>query len=196
MRAMLFPESMIGWVRECVSTAHFSISMNGYLEGHFNGGRGLRQGDPISPYLFLMFMEAFSCTLKENIMQRGFKFHPSCEQLQVSHLCFTDDLFLFSAADIVYVGIIKDSLEEFSSMAGLYPNLQKSSIFMAGVNDQLRVDICNLMGMEIKEFPVKYLGFPLISTRLKSSDREELKNKFLKRILSWHSRLLSYAGRV
>lgn len=81
-------------------------------------------------------------------------------------------------------------------LSGLSLNLQKSSVFITGTIDQVREDICSLMGMIVKEFPIKYLGLPLISTRLKNSDCEELKNKIVGRITSWHFKLLSYAGRI
>lgn len=66
-RVMHFPELMIGWIKECVCTAHFSISVNGFLEGYFAGKQGLRQGDLLSPYLFLLVMESFSCVFTQNI---------------------------------------------------------------------------------------------------------------------------------
>ena len=74
--------------------------------------------------------------------------------------------------------------------------MQKSSVFIARTTDQVKEDICALMGISLQERPVKYLGVPLIFTRLKYGDCEELKNKILSKITSWHSKLLSYAGRI
>lgn len=69
---MNFSTVMINWIKQCVTTAHFSVSMNGFLEGCFDGKRGLRQCDPISPYPFLFIMETFSCLLRDNVQHSKF----------------------------------------------------------------------------------------------------------------------------
>lgn len=126
----------------------------------------------------------------------NFQFHPKCEQLQVSHICFADDLFLSATANCDSARVLKRSLDEFGCISGLTPNLQKSSIFITGVDVGIKTEICGIMGMEVQSLPVKYLGVPLISTRLKVSDSDDLKNRILRKILSWRTRFLSYAGRI
>lgn len=59
LSALIIPEKFIGWIRECVCTPSFSISVNGMSDGFFQSTRGLRQGDPLSPYLFVLAMEVF-----------------------------------------------------------------------------------------------------------------------------------------
>ncbi|GKF61515.1 putative reverse transcriptase domain, reverse transcriptase zinc-binding domain protein, partial [Tanacetum coccineum] len=71
-----FHEKMILWIMECVTTTSFSISINGLLHGHFKGKRGLRQGDPISPYLFTIVMEVLTLMLKRRVREvDGFTYH-------------------------------------------------------------------------------------------------------------------------
>ncbi|KAL0297712.1 UNVERIFIED_CONTAM: putative mitochondrial protein [Sesamum radiatum] len=81
---------------ECVSTTSFSVALNGSLHGHFPGKKGLRQGDPMSPALFLLCMEYFSRLIKRSTTNSDFNFHPKCEKLKITHLLFADDLMLFS----------------------------------------------------------------------------------------------------
>lgn len=95
---MEFPLQYIHWVSACASTPRFSIVINGELKGFFLGRRGLRQGDPISPYLFLLVMDAFSFILQSRIGQGGFSYHPKCAAINLSHLAFADDMFIVCGA--------------------------------------------------------------------------------------------------
>ncbi|GKD40935.1 RNA-directed DNA polymerase, eukaryota, reverse transcriptase zinc-binding domain protein, partial [Tanacetum coccineum] len=90
-----FPSSMIQWIMVCISTPKFSICVNGERFGYFKGGRCLRQGDPISPYLFTLIMEVLNLFLKDEIAkERNFKYHFGCKKPKIIHLCFADDLLV------------------------------------------------------------------------------------------------------
>ena len=87
-------------------------------------------------------------------------------------------------------------LVKFEQFSGLQVNKQKSAIFMAGLSDDIKTDFLNTTGFGLGRFPMKYLGVPLISTRLSQSDCQPLLDKILGIIHSWTSRALSYAGRL
>lgn len=122
----------------CVRTPRYSISINGDLHGFFPGGRGLRQGDPMSPYLLTLVMEVFSGILLSRTANLDFKYYWRCKPVQLSHLFFADDVFLYCQADWHSVVILKRGLDIFSSWSGLVPNKNKSEIFMAGGDTSIR----------------------------------------------------------
>lgn len=78
MKVMEFLCLYVHWVRQCVSSSKFSVVINGELKGYFPGRRGLRQGNPLSPYLFLLIMQAFSALLNYRVDNRVFSYHPKC----------------------------------------------------------------------------------------------------------------------
>ncbi|KAL0294689.1 UNVERIFIED_CONTAM: putative mitochondrial protein [Sesamum calycinum] len=82
------------------SPEFYTVAMNGSLHGLFPAKKGLRQGDPMSPALFLLCMEYFSRLIKRSTTNSDFNFHPKCEKLKITHLLFADDLMLFSRGDL------------------------------------------------------------------------------------------------
>ena len=95
MRASKIPENMLGWIKECITSSTFTIGMNGNLFGYFKATGGLRQGDPLSPYLFILAMEGLSGIMKAAKIARPFKYHWKCSKAGITHLCFADDLMVF-----------------------------------------------------------------------------------------------------
>ncbi|GKF92209.1 putative reverse transcriptase domain, reverse transcriptase zinc-binding domain protein [Tanacetum coccineum] len=136
LRGFGFPCKFIQWVMVCVRTIAFLVSLNGGRYGYFKGGRGLRQGDPISPYLFTIVMEILNLTLERKINQtKMFTYHQGCDELRITSLCFADDLLILSNGD---VNSVKDALDEFSEISGLYPNMSKSVMFCNNVMDNIK----------------------------------------------------------
>ncbi|KAL2249828.1 UNVERIFIED_CONTAM: hypothetical protein Sindi_2456500 [Sesamum indicum] len=107
-----FLDMFNGWIEECVTTPSFSVGMNGKPHGFFPGARGMRQGDPLSPYLFVLVMEVLHMGFLQLIEQdMKFTFHWKCEASRVFQLGFADDLLLFYRANIESVRVLKDGLD-------------------------------------------------------------------------------------
>ncbi|GKE87084.1 RNA-directed DNA polymerase, eukaryota, reverse transcriptase zinc-binding domain protein, partial [Tanacetum coccineum] len=121
---------MIKWVMSCVSSTSFTINVNGDHNGFFKGMRGLRQGDPLSPYLFTLIMEVLNLILKIEIdRSSSFRYHWQCKEVKLTRLCFADDLLMFCNGDSASVVVINKALMEFGGMSGLLPNIAKSKVF-------------------------------------------------------------------
>ena len=97
----------------CITSVTYRVHVNGMQGEVFEGGKGLKQGDPLSPLLFVLGMEYFSGLMKSAGEQPQFKFHPSCKLSRLNHLMFVDDVIIFSKAHLPTLQIIKSTLEKF-----------------------------------------------------------------------------------
>ncbi|KAK1407950.1 hypothetical protein QVD17_39578 [Tagetes erecta] len=181
----------------CVSTASFSLSVNGNTYGYFRGKSGLRQGNPLSPYLFTLVMEILTLMLyRASRLDKSFRFHNKCEKQCIINLWFADDLFIFTRGCGTSVRVIMRSLNDFTRMSGLVPSTSKSTIFFCNVPDHTRLAILNIIPFVEGSLPVKYLGVPLIASRLIYKDCKVLVEKMEGRITNWKNNWLSFAGRL
>ena len=196
LRTIGIPDSMIRWIEGCMTSAHFSVALNGDLHGFFPSFRGLRQGDPLSPYLFVLAMEGLDGILREASRDPEFHYHWRCQQTAITHLCFADDLMVFCRADSTSVRLIRSALDSFADLSGLVTNKAKSYVFFSGVSEETRRDLHSIMGFQSGVLPIRYLGVPLITTRLRHSDCTPLIDRILSRIRLWTSACLTYAGRL
>lgn len=103
---------------ECVTSTSCSISLNNRPYGHFLGKRGLRQGDPISPFLFVIDIEYLLRLLWQLHQDREFHFHAGYAEQNITHLSFADDLILFSRGDACSVQRIMEALNIFGECLG------------------------------------------------------------------------------
>ncbi|XP_021996282.1 uncharacterized protein LOC110893484 [Helianthus annuus] len=166
-----FHSKMVEWIMTCVSTPTYSVCVNGDVHGYFKGKRGLRQDDPLSPYLFTLVMEILTCILHQATqLDSSFRFHNKCEKQHIINLCFADDLFLFARGDVQSAQCIMESLTRFTNMSGLVPSIQKSTAFFCNVSNHVKVAILDILPFEEGLLPVKYLGVLLISSRLRVKD--------------------------
>lgn len=95
LRALDIPDIFVGWISECITTASFTVAINGSSGGHFRNTKGLRQGDPLSPYLFVLSMEVLSQLLHSRFQAGEIHYHPQTSLLHISHLMFADDIMIF-----------------------------------------------------------------------------------------------------
>ncbi|XP_057485879.1 uncharacterized protein LOC130772160 [Actinidia eriantha] len=196
LSALQFPPRFIGWILECITTASYSLTLNGSLHGFFKGKRGLRQGDPLSPYLFVLCLEYLSRHLGQLKENPDFNFHPRCGGLKLTHLAFADDLVLFSRGDPKSVSLLMESLKHFGDCSGLNISLSKSNIFAAGISSMDLDSIKDITGFPQGSFPFRYLGIPIADSRLTIAQFSPLLDKIQGYISAWAGANLSYAGRI
>ena len=132
MQKLGFPKKWIERVMTCVTTTSFSILLNGKPYGNVLPSRGIRQGDPLSPYLFLLCVEGFTSLLAK--AENDGKIHGAsiCRGApKVSNLLFADDSLLFCRATQNEVEVISEVLQTYANASGQCINLEKSSVFFS-----------------------------------------------------------------
>ena len=196
LQALNFPPVFIGWTMTCITSTSFSLAYNGSLHGFFKGKRGLRQGDPLSPYLFVLCLEYLSRNLGDLDSNADFNFHPRCGGLKITHLAYADDLILFSRGDPTSVALLMDKIRHFGDCSGLKISLSKSSFFSVGINEMDLETIKGITGFPQGSFPFKYLGIPVAGSRLSIAQYSPFIDKISNSINAWAGATLSYAGRT
>ncbi|KAK3184846.1 hypothetical protein Dsin_032132 [Dipteronia sinensis] len=126
----------------------------------------------------------------------SFKFHWRCDKIKLSHLCFADDLIMLCHGSLSSARVVKAALDEFSLLSGLHANHAKSNNFTSGVSHTINQQLINLFGYTVGSLPIRYLGIPIISSRLRLRDCSPLMDRVAGRLASWLNRGLSYAGRL
>ena len=153
---MGFGSRWLSWMKWCISTASLSVLIYGSRAGFFQSSRGLRQGDPLSPYLFVIGMEALSClinrTVDDNYLSGIRVANGGGEDLSISHLLYADDTLIFCEDDIEQLKFLSWILMWFEAMSGLKINLTKSEIIPIGPVNNL-VELASELGCNIGSLP-------------------------------------------
>ncbi|XP_019258169.1 PREDICTED: uncharacterized protein LOC109236442 [Nicotiana attenuata] len=129
------PGRFVQWIMNCVTTVSYSIMINGQPTKPFQAKKGLRHGDSLSPYLFVLVMEYLTRLLKTLKKDPNFNYHPKCGKLNIVQLSFADDILLFCRGDAISVQLLFQCFQQFSKASGLGANADKSSMFFGGVHD-------------------------------------------------------------
>lgn len=192
-----FPEVWVDRVMCCVTTPSYSILINGKTYGHITPSRGLRQGDPLSPYLFLLCTEGFTSLLHKAEMEGQIRGVSICRRApRITNLLFADDSLIFCQATQNEVQVISKILQVYAGASGQCINLEKSSIYFSG-NTPLEQKkwIKDSLGVkEVDRFET-YLGLPTLVGRAKYHSFAYLKDRVWKKLQGWKGKMLSRGGK-
>ena len=187
------------WIYTCISTACFSVLVNGSAHGFFTSSRGLRQGDPLSPLLFIIVMEALSRMLERVVAGgyiSGFSVGDSTgTELSISHSLFVDDTLIFCGADSEQAWHLRGVFIWFQAISGLKINLSKSELVPVGTVQNVP-ELERILGCHVASLPLTYLGLPLGASFKSKSIWAGVVEKMEKRLAGWKRMYLSKGGRV
>lgn len=196
LEGLHLPQRFIRQIKACICTSSYMVGYNGSVHGFFKGKRGLRQGDPLSPYLFVIAMNCLSHMLNKAARQNRFNYHTSCASTKLTHLSFADDLLIFIDGSIDFVQQVLQVLKEFENRSGLAVSMQKTSFYASGLTPSETDLIQASTGMALGSLPFRYLGVPLNSRKLSLTNCEPLIHQIKTRFSSWSVKSLSFSGRL
>lgn len=192
-----FDRKWINWIRLLVTGCSLGVMVNGEDSHFFKPGKGLRQGDPLSPLLFNLIGDAFSRMLdragRKNLVQGVLG---EFREGGIMSLQYADDTILFSNANESFLLNLKHIIMWFEQVSGMRVNFHKSEVLTLNMEIEETHRVARIFSCPVGSFPLKYLGVPLHFEKLTREDLQPLVEQLLKRVAGWRGKLLSMAARA
>ena len=192
-----FPPDLRNIIMSCVSTVSISILFNGEALNPIYPSKGIRRGDPLSPYLFILCMDFLGQLIEEKCNAKLWQpVKASQSGPAFSHLFFADELLLFAKADYINCSTIRDVLDDFCSISGQTVSEAKSKVYFSpNVDKDTRDSLCDILGFTSTPSLGRYLGIPLKHPSSSSQDFNFVLDRVKQKLSGWKASMLSLAGR-
>lgn len=193
-----FPRKIIVIIMRCVRTTSSFILWNEEPTTAFRPSQGIRQGDHLSLYLFILYMESLSHMINQAVNQKLWKyFKTGIQGPSFSHLFFADDIILFAKALVNQAEVIMRIFNDFQKISSQVISINKSKLFIASSTpNQVVSGIKRVCGITIMDDLGKYLGVLLIHSRITRHAYSYIIDRIQKCLTSWKSHCLSIASRA
>ncbi|GKA81332.1 RNA-directed DNA polymerase, eukaryota [Tanacetum coccineum] len=191
-----FGAKWCGWIQECLRSSRGSVLVNGSTTEEFQFYKGLKQGDPLSPFLFILVMESLHLSFKrveDAGMFNGIKINSS---MTLSHMFYADDAIFMGQWSKRNIDTLMYMLKCFERASGLSINLSKSKLMGLAVSIEKVEEVTRHIGCGILNTPFSFLGSKVggCMSRIKSWD--EVIDKMVNRLSKWKMKTLSIGGRL
>jgi hypothetical protein len=191
-----FSEKWVSWVQAILSSSTFQVLLNGVPRKSFRCKRGVRQGDPLSPLLFVLAADLLQSIVNKAFWANILK-HPLSKDFGQDYpiVQHADDTLVILPANAVQLWTLKGLLHSFADSTGLKVNYNKSFLVVINVENEKTTHLARTIGCQVVEMSFTYLGLPLGITRPAIEDFLPFLNRIERRMLGLN-RLLSYQGRL
>jgi hypothetical protein len=198
LKAIGIPHKLRSLIIECITSPNIQVLWNGSITEAFTPSRGIRQGCPLEPYLFVLCIERLSHMICREVEAGSWKpMRAGRDGPLISHLMFADDILLFAEASLEQMNLILYILDQFGVHSGQKVSCAKSSIFVSkSTPNDVRDAITATSGFQHTGNLGKYLGVPIIHGRVTKSLFYEVVSKIEAKLSGWPAASLSMAGRV
>ncbi|GKV48357.1 hypothetical protein SLEP1_g55180 [Rubroshorea leprosula] len=197
MMRMGFCATWRKWIQECLNSSSVSILINGSPTNQFPVNKGIRQGDPLSPFLFLIVAEGLNGLMSSAVDTERYKgVGIGSGDTMVTHLQFADDTIFFGDATEDNIRVIKCIMRTFELASGLKINFGKSQLIGVGVDQSWSAKMAYLLCCKEGKLPFKYLGIPIGGNHRRKAMWQPMVESVRKKLASWKGRYLSMGGRI
>ncbi|XP_054801608.1 uncharacterized protein LOC129305663 [Prosopis cineraria] len=192
------PTKLVEVIQQCVRSSKMQLLWEGSKIEEFKPTRGLRQGDPLSPYLFVLCIEKLAHLIQEEIVKGNWRpIRLKKDGPLFSHLFFADDLVIFAEATLDQVQVIRQCLDRFCAMSGQKVSYSKTRVFFSrNVNHNRAQQFSDLLEFNRTADLGKYLGVPLHHNRVTNNTYQFVVDKMKQRLSSWKATSISFVGRT
>ncbi|XP_050290016.1 uncharacterized protein LOC126728194 [Quercus robur] len=197
MEKLGFDIKLRSLIMQCITTVSYAIKINGRPRGRIIPSRGIRQGDPLSPYLFLLCAEGLSALIKASVCNGSMEGIAICRGgPKLSHLFFADDSLIFCKATIAECDALQRVLGVYERASGQQLNRAKTSLFFSSnTPKEIQEEIKRRFGAQVIKQHGKYLGLPSLVGKNKRSTFNDIKEKLGKKLSGWKEKMLSKVGK-
>ncbi|GJR98128.1 RNA-directed DNA polymerase, eukaryota [Tanacetum coccineum] len=196
LKSFGFGEKWRSWINGCLVSSMGSVLVNGSPTQEFYFHKGLKQGDPLSPFLFNLIMESLHLSFTRVLDSGLFKGIKISNSLSLSHLFYADDAIFIGKWDIDNIKTIVNVLKCFFLASGVKINLHKSKLTGIGVSKD-QVDLAaSLVGCSTFYPPFHYLGVKVGASMSRLNSWKDVISKLSSRLSKWKLKTLSIGGRL
>ncbi|GKA38197.1 RNA-directed DNA polymerase, eukaryota [Tanacetum coccineum] len=196
LRKFGFGEKWCGWIQECLRSSWGSVLVNGSPTEEFQFFKGLKQGDPLSPFIFILVMESLHISFKRVVDAGMFNGIVLNSVMHLSHMFYADDAVFMGQWSTKNIDTIIYVLKCFHRASGLSINLSKSKLLGVVVSEDRVVQAANRIGCGVLKAPFAYLGSKVGGNMSRIKSWDEIVDKMVDRLSKWKMKTLSIGGRL